>query len=154
MDHTLWVFNLPRLRPEIGKADHPQPCGGGRPSVTLPRTATSTTSRLATKRLAPGPIYPNERAVKRSHPIGGTGGALKADHFFAVGLSKRVHLEYDADHEDFEARHGVTHAELVKRQWAALEVSPGPWMFVGMTPKRAAWLRRVLSRMGVNYQTA
>lgn len=100
----------------------------------------------------PCPIYPTERAVERSHPRGvaewGTGGALKAHHFFAVGLSKRAHLEYDADHEGFERRHGVTHAELVRRQWAALGVSPGPWMFEGMAPRRAEWLNRVLSRLG------
>jgi hypothetical protein len=35
---------------------------------------------------------------------------MKAHHFFAVGLSKKAHLEYDADHDGFEKRHGVTHA--------------------------------------------
>lgn len=98
------------------------------------------------------PIYLNIRAVERSHPRGvgfwETGGALKAHHFFAVGLSRQAHLEYDADHDGFERRHGVTHAELVKRQWESLGVSPGPWMTVGMNPKRAEWLRRVLNRMG------
>lgn len=32
---------------------------------------------------------------------------MKAHHFFAVGLSKRAHLEYDADHDGFERRHGI-----------------------------------------------
>jgi len=99
----------------------------------------------------PCPIYPNERAVERSHPRGvgdwGTGGALKAHHFFAVGLSKRAHLEYDADHDGFERRHGVTHAELVKRQWEALQFVPGPWMYEGMNPKRALWLKRVMQKL-------
>ncbi|HVR56026.1 MAG TPA: hypothetical protein VMT72_04290 [Pseudolabrys sp.] len=44
----------------------------------------------------PCPIYPNERAVERSHPRGvaewGTGTGMKAHHFFAVGLSKRAPL--------------------------------------------------------------
>lgn len=71
---------------------------------------------------------------------------MKAHHFFAVGLSKRAHLEYDADHEGFEERHGVTHAELVKRQWQSLGASPGPWMYEGMAPKRAERLRRVLQK--------
>ena len=97
----------------------------------------------------PCQIYRNERAVERSHPRGvafwETGGSLKAHHFFAVGLSKRAHLEYDADHEGFERRHGVTHAELVKKQWSDLGLSPGEWMFEGMAPKRADWLRRVLN---------
>lgn len=60
----------------------------------------------------PCPIYPKLRAVERSHPRGvafwETGGALKAHHFFAVGLSKKAHLEYDADHDGFERRHGVS----------------------------------------------
>jgi hypothetical protein len=43
----------------------------------------------------------------------------------------------DADHKGFERRHGVTHAELVRRQWQALGVVPGPWMFEGMAPRRA-----------------
>lgn len=84
----------------------------------------------------PCPIYPNIRAVERSHPRGvgfwETGGALKGHHFFAVGLSKQAHLEYDANHDGFEARHVVTHAELVKKQWEKLGVSPGAWMFEGM----------------------
>jgi hypothetical protein len=67
----------------------------------------------------PCPIYPNERAVERSHPRGvaewGTGAGMKAHHFFAVGLSKRAHLEYDSDHEGFERRHDVRHAELVQK---------------------------------------
>jgi hypothetical protein len=99
----------------------------------------------------PCPIYPNERADERSHPRGvaewGTGASIKAHHFFAVGLSKRAHSEYDGDHDAFERRHGVRHAELVKRQWAALGLSPGPWMFEGMDSKRAAWLGRVLDRL-------
>jgi len=65
----------------------------------------------------PCPIYPNLRAVERSHPCG------------------------------FETRHGVTHAELVKRQWEALRLSPGPWMFEGMVPKRAVWLGWVPERV-------
>jgi hypothetical protein len=99
----------------------------------------------------PCPIYPNERAVERSHPRGvaewGTGTGMKAHHFFAVGLSKRAHLEYDADHDGFEIRHGVTHAELVQKQWEALGVAPGDWMFEGMAPKRAERLWGVLSRI-------
>lgn len=97
------------------------------------------------------PIYPNLRAVERSHPRGvafwETGAGMKAHHFFAVGLSRQAHLEYDANHDGFEKRHGVTHAELVKKQWKALGVSPGPWMFEGMNPKRVAWLERVLARL-------
>jgi hypothetical protein len=78
----------------------------------------------------------------------GTGGALKAHHFFAVGLSKTAHLEYDADHEGFEQRHGITHAELVKKQWEGLGIVPGEWMAVGMSPKRAERFNRVLGRLG------
>jgi len=76
-----------------------------------------------------------------------TGGALKAHHFFAVGLSKKAHLEYDADHEGFERRHGVTHAKLVRDQWRAREITPGPWMTAGMIPKRESWFNRVLDRV-------
>jgi hypothetical protein len=70
------------------------------------------------------PIYSNIRAVERLHPrdvaFWETGGALNARHFFAAGLSKQAHLEYDADHDGFEARHGAIHAELVKKQWESL----------------------------------
>jgi hypothetical protein len=72
---------------------------------------------------------------------------MKAHHFFAVGLSTRAHLEYDADHDSFEWCHGVRHAELVKRQWQTFGVSPGLWMFEGMAARRAEWLRRVLARI-------
>jgi hypothetical protein len=33
---------------------------------------------------------------------------MKAHHFFAIWLSKKPHLEYDADHDGFERRHGRT----------------------------------------------
>ena len=31
---------------------------------------------------------------------------------------------------EFERRHGATHAEMVKKQWKALGIGPGPWMMV------------------------
>jgi hypothetical protein len=51
-------------------------------------------------------------------------GALKAHPFFAVGLSKQAHLEYDAYHDCFEARHGVTTPSWFKGN-GAFGVSPG-----------------------------
>jgi hypothetical protein len=72
---------------------------------------------------------------------------MKAHHFFAAGLSKKAHLEYDADHAGFEKRHGVTHGQPVRAQWRALEITPGPWMTVGMSPKRESWFNRVLERV-------
>jgi hypothetical protein len=102
----------------------------------------------------PSPIYRNERAVGRNHPRGvaewGTGAGMKAHHWFAVGLSKRAHLEYDADHDGFEKRHRVTHANLVRDQWQAMQIIPGPWMGVGMAPKPAQWFERVLDRVLAN----
>jgi hypothetical protein len=78
----------------------------------------------------PCPVYANLRAVERSHRRGvamwETGGALKAHHFFAVGLSLEAHREYDADHDGFEERHAVTHAKVVRDQWRTLEITPGP----------------------------
>ena len=68
-------------------------------------------------------------------------------HRNSIGLSKRAHLEYDADHEGFERRHGVTHAELVKKQWEGLGVIPGPWMYEGMAPRRAEWMKRVMQKL-------
>jgi len=41
----------------------------------------------------------------------------------------------------------MTHAELVKRQWEALGVPPGPWMYEGMPIKRAQWFKTVLERL-------
>jgi hypothetical protein len=99
----------------------------------------------------PCPIYPNVRAVERSHPRGvgfwETGGALKGHYFFAVGMSKLAHLEYDADHDGFESVHQVTHAKLAREQWQALSVVPGEWMAEGMQPRRSEWFKRVLERV-------
>lgn len=55
-----------------------------------------------------------------------TGAGMKAHHFYAVGLSKKAHLECDADHDGFETGHGVNHAKLVRDQWRALEITPRP----------------------------
>lgn len=100
------------------------------------------------------PIYSNLRATERSHPRGvgfwETGASMKAHHFFAIGLSRQAHLEYDPDHDNFERRHGITHAELVNKQWEALGVTHGEWMLVGMNPKREAWLKRVLERLQIS----
>ena len=44
----------------------------------------------------------------------------------------------------------VTHAKLVRDQWQAMQIIPGPWMVVGMAPKRAQWFERVLDRVLAN----
>ena len=49
---------------------------------------------------------------------------VKAHHFFAVGLSKLAHLEYDADHDGFEVAHQVTHAKLIRDQWVPWKSLP------------------------------
>jgi hypothetical protein len=64
---------------------------------------------------------------------------MKAHHFFAVGLSLKADREYDADHDGFERRHGITHAELVQKHWEALGFVPGPSIMMGMKTKRAEW---------------
>jgi hypothetical protein len=72
---------------------------------------------------------------------------MKAHNFFAIWLSKKAHLEYDADHDGFERRHGVTHVELLKTQWKERGVVPGEWMTEGMSFRRAEWFSRVLSSL-------
>jgi hypothetical protein len=63
-----------------------------------------------------------------------------------IPLSKRAHDEYHADIPAFEAKYG-THASLLKAFWRALEITPGPWMTEGMSPKRESWFNRVLERV-------
>lgn len=87
---------------------------------------------------------PKYIAVERSHPRGPfweTGTGLKAHHWFILPLSKARHLEYDADHDAFEAKYG-THAELLLTFWKSIGFEPGEFMTVGMTLRRAAWLER------------
>jgi hypothetical protein len=38
---------------------------------------------------------------------------------------------------------------LLKAFWKFIGFEPGEFMFVGMEPKRAAWLRRVLARLDI-----
>jgi len=93
--------------------------------------------------------YPKLVAVERHHPRGPmweTGTGLKAHHWFIIPLSKRAHDEYRADAEAFEAKLG-THAEILQAFSKDIGFVPGPFMDVGMSPKRAAWLDRVMSRI-------
>jgi hypothetical protein len=41
-----------------------------------------------------------------------------------------------------------THQTLLKALWEAIDFKPGDFMSVGMRPNRAAWLDRVLERLG------
>jgi len=61
-------------------------------------------------------------------------------------VSKRAHDEYHADAEAFEAKF-CTHAEALVAFWQEIGFEPGPFMTVGMAPRRAAWLQRVLDRI-------
>jgi hypothetical protein len=40
------------------------------------------------------------------------------------------------------------HATLLEAFWKSIGFEPGPFMTVGMEPKRAAWLARVLDCLG------
>jgi hypothetical protein len=82
----------------------------------------------------------------RAAPFWETGTGLKAHHRFILPLSKARHLEYDADHDAFEAKYG-THAELLLTFWKSIGFEPGEFMTVGRTLRRAAWLERVLAKL-------
>ena len=60
-------------------------------------------------------------------------------------LSRQAHDEYHRDAAARVARYR-THAELLAF-WASMGFKPGDLMTVGMNQKRAAWFRRVLSRV-------
>jgi hypothetical protein len=75
-----------------------------------------------------------------------TGTGLKAHHWFIILLSKRAHDEYHADAEAWEGRFG-THADILQAFWKDIGFVPGEFMEVGMNPKRAQWLNRVLERL-------
>jgi hypothetical protein len=96
--------------------------------------------------------YPKLVAVERHHPRGPmweTGTGLKAHRWFIIPLSKRAHDEYHANAEAFEAKHG-THAEILRAFWKEIGFVPGPFMDMGMAPRRAAWLKRVMDRLTVD----
>jgi hypothetical protein len=48
------------------------------------------------------------------------------------------------------APYEITHVKLVRDQWQAMQIIPGPWMGVGMAPKPAQWFERVLDRVLAN----
>jgi hypothetical protein len=86
----------------------------------------------------PCPIYPNLRAVERSHARGvamwETGAGMKA-HPFLRGRVIEEGAPRMRRRPRRETGHGVNHAKLVRDQWRPLEITPGPWMKVGMSPK-------------------
>jgi hypothetical protein len=61
-------------------------------------------------------------------------------------LSKQAHDEYHADAVAGAERYGSLEI-LLKRFWASIGFEPGPFMIVGMAPKRAAWLERVMQHI-------
>jgi hypothetical protein len=121
--------------------------------VSKPSAAEQAYMRVIGERMAEGDIrcccIPKYVAVERHHPKGPTwetGTGLKAHDWFVIPLSKQAHDEYHADASAWEAKYG-THADLLKAFWASIGFAPGEFMTVGMNPKRAAWLRRVLERI-------
>ena len=61
-------------------------------------------------------------------------------------LSKQAHDEYHRDAVARVARYR-THAELLLAFWASMGFKPDDLMTVGVNQKRAAWFRRVVSRV-------
>lgn len=53
---------------------------------------------------------------------------------------------FRTDKETWERTFG-THQTLLKMFWTAIGFEPGEFMTVGMDPKRASWLNRVLARL-------
>jgi hypothetical protein len=94
----------------------------------------------------------NYVATERHHPKGPTfetGTGLKAHDWLIIPLSKQAHDEDHTDAMAWEQRYG-THAELLLAFWGSIGFIPGPYMTVGMNPKCAAWLDRVLERLKRN----
>lgn len=83
------------------------------------------------------------------HPLGSfweSGKDLKAHDWFVLPLSMDVHRKYHRRPKAWDAKYG-THADLLKAFWVSIGFEPGDFMFAGMAPKRADWLRRVLSKL-------
>lgn len=94
-------------------------------------------------------VFTGLPATEAHHPRGpmwGTGTSLKAHHWFILPVSKRAHDEYHANAQAFEAKFG-THAEVLIAFWKRIDFVPGPFMTIGMTPKRKAWCERVLATL-------
>lgn len=109
--------------------------------------------RVIGERMAEGNIrcccIPKYIAVERHHPKGPmweTGTGLKAHDWFVIPLSKAAHDEYHADAVAWEAKYGP-HETLLKAFWNDIGFKPGDFMTVGMSLRRADWLRRVLARI-------
>lgn len=110
--------------------------------------------RIIGERMALGEIrcccLPKYVAVERHHPTGAkweTGKGLKAHDWFIIPLSKQAHDEYHRlGAREWTRRYG-THETLLKAFWQSIGFVPGDYMTVGMNPKRAEWLRRVLGRL-------
>lgn len=126
--------------------------------MSKPSAAENQYFRVIGERMEVGELrcvyYPQLVAVERHHPRGPfweTGTGLKAHHWFVLPVSKRAHNEYHDNAEAFEAKFG-THAEVLTRFWREIGFVPGAFMAVAMETRRAAWLARVLSRLGVDHE--
>lgn len=122
--------------------------------MSKPSAAERTFLRHLYERIADGSIrsiVSGEPAGDLHHPRGvavwecGTG--VKAHDWFVIPLTLREHRLYHSLGRDTWERTFGEHQTLLKRFWAAMGFEPGPFMTVGMAPKRAAWLARVLARL-------
>jgi hypothetical protein len=89
------------------------------------------------------------QATDPHHPLGSfweSGKGLKAHDWFVIPLSAEVHREYHRGAKTWAAKYG-SHQELLKAFWKSTGFEPGGYMSVGMGPKRAAWLDRVIQRL-------
>jgi uncharacterized protein DUF968 len=88
-------------------------------------------------------------ATDPHHPLGSfweSGKGLKAHDWFVIPLSAEAHREYHHSPKAWAEKYG-SHQELLKAFWKATGFALGEHMFVGMAPKRGAWLERVLARL-------
>ena len=121
--------------------------------MSKPSPAESKYLEVIRARMAEGSIlcvWTGQRAADPHHPLGSfweSGKALEAHDWFVIPLSAEVHREYHRGAKSWAANYGE-HADLLKAFWKSIGFEPGEFMFVGMAPKRAAWLNRVLIRIG------
>jgi Protein of unknown function (DUF968) len=120
--------------------------------VSKPSAAESKYLEVIRARMAEGSILcvcTGQRATDPHHPLGSfweSGKGLKAHDWFVIPSSAEVHLEYHRGPKTWAAKYG-SHQELLLTFWKSIGFERGDFMTVGMGPKRAASLDRVLHRL-------
>jgi hypothetical protein len=120
--------------------------------VSKPSAAEQKYLDVIRVRMAEGSIRcacTGRQAHDPHHPLGSfweSGKGLKAHDWFIIPLSHEAHREYHHSPKAWVQKY-ASHQDLLKAFWKKIGFQPGEFMFVGMSPKRAEWLKRVVQKL-------